>query len=943
MKKIIPLFLALCCFNSSTFAATRSEQSQELKSLIEECERQGISVDYEKSAASVFDTFIPYEAEDSQNSSLSSSQKSYNTESMTKIYSDTKNKLNSYLDGSKNSLPSVLFAADGTRKISGNIFTNSAGEPLFSVGFGHFTDTFADADELKAIGSDNIQVEIGPNSTVSPSSIYMWKVLNNNGCDADTLIAEKDGGKVLRVNNRSSEADKYVLLSQIVPVEPGKRYKWSFDAVSEGSTRIKLFKDGFGSESNVLTTDAGTTKKTYTNIFTTSSDQYYINFMISVDYGSSVDIDNIELRNMRTNENAIKNGDFETAGNYYMHTDNLIPLINRINTAHEKGYSIDLLLSPHYVPDFMYNTYPDLKNNSPYGYSFNINQPQYRQMVQDHIEFVLSLAKNIDSVCLSNEPNYCSSGLYDYFNPLFREWMREKYSDSISSLNSAHGKSYSSFSEVNIPSYLKDTSGYPQADPMYYDYMLFNEEVFADWHKMLAQSVKTVRPDLPVHSKMQDYLFLYDGAAVAKTLFGTDAELFAEFCDIAGNDAATYVSQPRSRLGTMMWYDFLSSVTDKPVYNSEDHVITDYNSTFADETAQNVRYELLNGAVHGLCGSSLWTWQRPLDDITTLFKYFPYATYKAGQSMLDLKRVNNELAAFVTPDKDTAIFYSKASRIMNTSTYETALENDYAALNALGHKIGFVTERHPEKISGYKTLVLPDVQCLPEESAAEIANFIRAGGHVIIDGSNSLAYSEYKIPTSSADREYIKNNAYYLSGRTAASFNAAYSSFGESTSFVYENGSPASGIDLKKASYDGNNIIALTNVTDTNKTVTVNGKYINLYDLSEYDGKIALKPYEPMILKEKTDKPSVNVTTDIKKQSVDFNITYSYILSKNITISVAARDNNGTLAGMAYCQRVLDANKNSNFSGTINAADADTVEITVYDTDTKTVLYSETK
>ena len=126
--------------------------------------------------------------------------------------------------------------------------------------------------------------------------------------------------------------------------------------------------------------------------------------------------------------------------------------------------------------------------------------------------------------------------------------------------------------------------------------------------------------------------------------------------------------------------------------------------------------------------------------------------------MLDLKRVNNELAAFVTPDKDTAIFYSKASRIMNTSAYETALENDYAALNALGHKIGFVTERHPEKISGYKTLVLPDVQCLPEESAAEIANFIRAGGHVIIDGSNSLAYSEYKIPTSSADREYIKNN-----------------------------------------------------------------------------------------------------------------------------------------------------------------------------------------
>ena len=135
----------------------------------------------------------------------------------------------------------------------------------------------------------------------------------------------------------------------------------------------------------------------------------------------------------------------------------------------------------------------------------------------------------------------------------------------------------------------------------------------------------------------------------------------------------------------------------------------------------------------------------------------------------------------------------------------------------------------------------------------------------------------------------------------------------------------------------------MTNVTDADKNVTLNGKYINVYDLSEYDGKIALKPYEPMLLKEKTDKPSVNVTANIKEQSVDFDITYSYVSNKNITISVAARDNDGALAGMAYCQRPLDANKNSNFSGTINAYGAKTVEITIYDTDTKTVLYSETK
>lgn len=945
MKRLIAILTAVCCINTSVLAATRTEQSEELHSLIDACEKAGLSVEYEKSATAVFDHYIPLEETDSSNDSLPAEQKNYNSQSMTKIYNETKSKLESYIAGTAKPLTVPEVTQDGIRNISGNIFTDSNGEPLYSMGFGHEIDVFYDEDVLKTIGSRNIQVEAGPLVTTLPTGVYLWKVLHNNDCDADVNIIENDGNKSLNIVNRSTAGDnQYILISQIVPVEPNQRYVYSFDAVSEGA-HVAVFLGGFDNRQPDIWVD--TTKTTYkpSKFFTTGSDQYYMNFMMAFDYGAPIEIDNIALTNMKTKENAIKNGDFEGEGNYYFHLDIIEDKLNAIKSISQKGYAVDLLLSPHYVPPHIKEAYPELfESNTSFGF-FNISHPEYRKLLKDYIEFIMSVSKGcgIDSICLSNEPNYCSSAFYDYYNPLFREWMQNKYNNNIANLNTAHGKSYSSFDNVNIPSYLKNAVGWPQADPMFYDYTLFNEEIFADWHKMMAETVKSVCPDMPVHAKMQDYLFFYDTYSPAKMLFGTDAELFSEFCDIAGNDATTYVSIPESRLGTMMWYDFLSSTTGKPVYNSEDHVILDYNDNFSDEEAHNVRYELLNGALHGLGASSLWEWGR-LMSFTTLFSYFPYATYKTGQTMLDLRRVNNELAAFVTDSPDTAFFYSKASRVMKSYEYEDSLQQDYAAVTALGHKTGFVTERHPEKLSQYKTLILPNVQYLPETSVSEIADFMRNGGHVIIEGSSPMAYTEYGVAASTNDRTYIKNNAYYVSSRTAEAFNAAYAHFGEQTSFVYENTAVAQGIDLKIAEYDGNSVIALTNVTDNDKTVTVLGseKYTNLYDMAVYSNEITLKPYEPMLLLPIRDSAHMQTEAVFNQNTVSFKIDYSYTSDIKMSVVAVSRNGNGSPVGIAYSERNLSEGVLYTLSGTVNAKDAETVDFVLYNTDTKEIISSRT-
>ncbi len=955
MKRILSIILAAFMLSQSVYAENaspedkRKSQSQELHNLINQCKEAGITTDYEAAALQVFDTFISLEQSDLNNTDITEEQNNYTSASMTKIYNTTKSNLSGYLAGTKKPMPAAAGNNDGTRKINGNLFIGKNGEPLFSTGFGHFDDTVTDADALKNMGSNNVTLETGPSSVTWPTSVYMWKVFKNNDCDADVNLVENDGNKQLEIVNRSERNDnKFVLLEQIVPCEPNTNYAISFKGKSEGTTRVEMILDGWD---NRTVFDVGSTSKTYSRSsrYTTGDNQYYITFRMAFDYGPTVTIDDIIIKNMKTRKNAVENGDFESDGCYYFRMDFLSDVINKINTMTEKGYSVDFLLSPHYIPDYLVEKYPDISLGSGYGFNYNINHPEFLKFLKNYVKFVMKVTRgcNLSSVCLTNEPGFCTSRAYDFYNPLFKEWLSKKYNNDIAAFNELHGKSYAGFEDINIPSYLKNKSGYPQADDIYYEYMLFNEEVFANWHKELADAVKSVR-NVPIHAKMQDYLFFYDNYSIAKTLFGTDVELFNEFCDIAGNDATTYTTQPDSRYVTMMWYDFLSSLTDKPIYNSEDHVILDNNTIFNDTIGQNVRYELLNGAVHSRGASTLWEWDR---GFTTLFKNMPDATYMASKSMLDLTRLSNPIAAFTKADKDTAFFYSKASRVMEfvsnwNNAYEEALVSDYKAVSALGHKTGFVTERKPEKISGYKTLIMPEVRYISEDNVKVIADFMRNGGKVILDGSDSLKYNQFGKAAETADRTYIKNNAVYVNSRTAEAFNNAYAAIGMATSFAKVNDSVASGIDLKLASYDGEELIAVTNLEDGNKTVTFPSeyKYTNLYDMTEYSNIINLTAYEPMLLlkEEIVPEKDVDCTAVFNKQSVEYTVDYAVKNNANIKIVVIARDAENNIIGAAYCAKAALANEIYTFSGAMPAKGAETLNVIVLNNDGGSVIAADT-
>ena len=85
----------------------------------------------------------------------------------------------------------------------------------------------------------------------------------------------------------------------------------------------------------------------------------------------------------------------------------------------------------------------------------------------------------------------------DFYLDDWHNFLKEIYGNDIGMLNSAYGSSYGSFEEIPL-SYTNDV--------MEYDYKMFNDKVFSEWHRWMAGIVHELAPDVPLHSKIMNYL-----------------------------------------------------------------------------------------------------------------------------------------------------------------------------------------------------------------------------------------------------------------------------------------------------------------------------------------------------------------------------------------------------------------------------------------------------
>ncbi len=208
-------------------------------------------------------------------------------------------------------------------------------------------------------------------------------------------------------------------------------------------------------------------------------------------------------------------------------------ILKELDRARKAGVAINLLISPHYFPGWMLTKYPELRKRREGFQQYCLHAPEGRELLKEFVSVVIAPIKNhpaLHSICISNEPQNVEEPC-EYAANDWHAWLAKRHGD-IATLNSRWGTSYAGFDDVPLPNPFAADARTPM--PRYADYVRWNQEFFADWHKMLADAVHAVAPDLPVHAKVQTWTL----GSAPNMKYGNDAYLCGRVCDINGNDSS---------------------------------------------------------------------------------------------------------------------------------------------------------------------------------------------------------------------------------------------------------------------------------------------------------------------------------------------------------------------------------------------------------------------
>ncbi len=897
LKKLLTLTIALFCINIHPFLAEESYDLSLLRKLFLECELRGIRTDYEKINYEVIRRFENYLALDEINS-VSDEQLAYNRLQIIELYNEARTNMEAYLDGTKK--PVVVSDYDiNSMESSGRKLISDKGKSIYSIGYTGWGQVMEDIGYFRELGADNVVLEIGPTSVTA--GLSGWEISN---IDLSTGIVS-DGKRSLKYTASSGSVG---CISQIVECEPDTVYEYSVESRGNSDTVFEISMNDSVNTASVKST--WSENKFY---YTTGINQTYIMVKMSV-YGTTgtLYIDNVCLKKSGNDENLFVNGSFEDDTDFAA-----MPTWRRIlYEAKQNNTGVSLLLSPHYFPSGLSS---EIYSDNPKG-GYNIDSAEARMVIENYLRTVLPCFQNapeLTSIILSNEPMYDTHAFPEFYNPKYREYLKQVHGN-ISTLNSKYGTNYSSFDEISMPEIKVQTVWSPEM----YDWIQFNDKTFADWHKWMAGIVKEYLPDIPVHAKVLEYIFPWNDDDGRESLArGTDLEMFSGFCDWWGFDACDYTYNTDMYYMVMMLYDYLDSIEEKPIYNSEDHIIPDRYEEFSDLQRKHLRNNLWQGAIHGRDMSTLWVWERSYDENSDLYNsilHRPDCVAEAGKTKLDLNRLSDFITRINEKSPEVALFYSKPSRVYDPGA-RGSLRRAYKALMNCGQKVGFVSDYSIDKLEKYKVLVIPSAQYCKADTLAAVENFVKNGGRVFMC-SDSFQKDEY---TNALSNSYLLRNA------------TVYSRYDDRASETYvfeqlraflenqgmmnvkvcdQNGDIPVGIEWEYVGNKDNMMINITSILSdiTDLHVEVDGKVLS-GGLNHLTNEVAedifdVGRYTPVLfeygatINDKTE----NVYPGIENlKSDNGTVSWTYTEDENYGVSIYSIDNNslnfiGNILGNEY-------------------------------------------
>jgi len=488
-----------------------------------------------------------------------------------------------------------------------------------------------------------------------------------------------------------------------------------------------------------------------------------------------------------------------------------------LDRAAQSNVAVNLLISPHYFPDWALEKYPHLKQFEGGFLKFCIDAPESRDIIERFIRHVIPQIGNhpaLHSICLTNEPMSRKSDQCTFTQALWRDWLEARHGD-IEQLNHRHNAQYADFTSVPIPQEPL------QPIPLYYDWAIFNQERLAAWHHWMADCIHEISPNLPVHAKVMIWM-PFDRKQV---MWGVDAELFSDLSDLNGNDCGKWYPHDMASEWENEWqienmgYDLQRAVADKPIFNSENHLIRDRD--VEDIPPVHIRNVLWQGAIHGQSATTIWVWERtfnPESDFAGSIMHRPGCAAMVGMTHLDLMRVSEEVSAIQNLKPEIGILYATSS-VIYSEAYLDVLKRTYEALNFTGIKIGFVTERmiEAEKIADYKLIIIPQATHITAEAHQGLQRYVASGGHLIAIGNECLGHDAYD--TTYDSEETIRMRASFSADVSARElweiFEAQLRDWGINriVSITTEDEQPVWGVEYLTAQFQGRLIVNLVNYT----------------------------------------------------------------------------------------------------------------------------------
>ena len=515
--------------------------------------------------------------------------------------------------------------------------------------------------------------------------------------------------------------------------------------------------------------------------------------------------------------------------------------LTNLDYAEENNMRINVLISPHSFPTWFATSYSNLKYKGPSGSNLSeyVLAPAYKQAMEVHIRAVMEKLKeykNLDSICLSNETRHWTSANPEYYGPYWAYYLSQEYGADINKLNQAYGTSYTDFTEVVMPNQ-------PTADRQFYDYYYFNCKIVDEMHTFMADIIHEYIPDLPVHAKVMPMMQMSDHSGSRAALqYGIDIDMYSKWGGFAGNDAMQNMGG--DLLEKHMYYDWLHSIIQKPVFDSENHFIPDSDVNFVHEQAQHVESDVWNGIIHNTPLNAMWNWSRNRNNsfLWGGILWRPDALEAIGRISLDANRLGLEIDALVSKEPDVAILYSTDSRIYNMEHMASVFET-YRAANMNGQKVEFISEKQIERIHDYELLILPSTNTVDAATVDAVYEYAKGEGKILIFGENSMSVDGRANINDASKISFIKENATVIP--VEASVNRVNSPSRDGFSSTVLNAIKEAGLDR----------VQLIDTTTNERVSEIEYCYV------EYKGKLHIN-----ILNHKWDEPkTIKVIVDGKE------------------------------------------------------------------------------